>query len=428
MKGLAEHKGAYVALVAIAAGHFIDLPLFEINDFTFSLQKGLSLLFFPFSLLLIGRFYLPKIFLLFGLALLLAFSSAYLISGNVFHANMLKGVFTVLEGFVFAVVFFTALSVHRRSFEVLAQIWIILGCISAVLAIGQTFEFIPFFFVPEEYMSWRQTDIAGIYRGTGLKYDPNYMAMMLLLAIGFAQTIIKKGRWLASLILIAGILSTFSRMGIILLFILFFIKMLLVYREHKRASHVITALSVLFTLLAAYTIAYQTNNYIKERTNDIFNAFNEIHSMEVRPPEKQLSSGSERILLMKTAYRIIEDHPFMGIGAYREKKMIGSMIDIEKSSHNIYLELPMIGGIIGWCVLIISVVGTMKALHTRMSRQARKPTEDARITSMIIIQISIVAISGVFLSFIYYPILWFPLVFSLAGMKSSDNFILAGSK
>ena len=412
--------GASLGILYIVAGSFIDLNIFSIGSFAFSFQKGLALVFIPYVLVLIGRMHISKSLILFFLMFALAFLIYYVSSGSLADPFFLKGGIVLIIGFVTAVILHTSLVEHRNGIYYFMNCWIILACISSLIAVGQSFDVVPLFFVPEEFLAWRRTGIEGIYRGVAFKYDPNFLAMLLTLGVGFALFLGRRIRWFVIILLMAGILATFSRMGLLVALAVIFTGVLLEMILINKRRPVTVIIYIVFSLLIVLSVIFFlviTNlmpTYIHERYVSIIYAAKDAYSLKVEAPDINLPSETERVLLSKSALAIIMDKPVFGVGAYREREEMAAKIDIDKSSHNVFLDLIMVGGIMGW----LSLGYYIKNVWSKMGNVFRSTFfHEGKNKKMILIigtQLFAYSLMGCFLSYVYYPILWFPLVFVVA--------------
>ncbi len=197
--------------------------------------------------------------------------------------------------------------------------------------------------------------IPGIWRAAGLSSDPNYFALMCLMAIVVLNSVLRwqRGRWPASLILSIAIFLSGSRAGILVYALIGSLWLFSAFRfsmAMKALAAVvgITTLLWLVSLNPAIGLIFEADNYTasSERT-----------------------SLQDRGLLAALAVEVISESPWIGagLGGVRAHEMntMGSV------SHNAYLELWAESGLLGltlWLALLGVIYRKLKTFYSTESR------------------------------------------------------------
>jgi len=414
--------GAGLAIFTVVLVQFIDLELFPLGNLIISFQKLAALSLFPLSLILMGRIKVRSVFVVFAVLVIMVNSAAYWIHGNFLDERLLSANATVIMGLASAVILYSALTVHTDGILFLARSWVLIGCFSAVLTCMQAVRLVPLFLVPEGYLYMRETMVGGLMRGTGLKYDPNFQAMVLTIGVVFSQCLRFKYRYPATIILIAGIFFTFSRMALIaaLLFVMIAPLMKGADKGHGRCLYLMRFLlvftgGVLVTGLFASMGPSALKDYMAERIAQAVSAVQNISSYSTVDDLVHPSSAESRILLLKGAWNAFLEHPVYGVGAYMSPEVLKEKVGIGQVAHNTFLEFLVTGGLFGIVALAVYAFGLIRGLvFLKNTRKYCVGNVFSREITAVYGQSFIFSLFFLFLTLNYNFILWFPLVLALA--------------
>ena len=197
------------------------------------------------------------------------------------------------------------------------------------------------------------------FYGTDLTYSihPSYLAMYVLISVfisfeSWYEKSLKK--WFRILWLITGILLFISiyfissRAAILaaIVMISFYAISKIIHRKKSR----ILWMSIIVVLLISLPLI--KNNY---RVNLLLQGFSKEHGFELRRQD-------ERIIVWKSAIRIIKKHPLFGVGIgdvrtqlVKEYTRIGEeKLEKERlNAHNQFLEVLIEGGLVGFSILLL---------------------------------------------------------------------------
>ncbi len=415
--------GAALAIFTVALLQFIDLELFSLGKLVISFQKLAALSLFPVSLILMGRVRIGPAFVVLAVLMIMVNSAASWTQGSFLDERLLSANATVVMGLASAVILYTALTIHSDGILFLARSWVLIGCITAVLTCLQAVRLVPLFFVPEGYLYMRETMAGGLLRGTGLKYDPNFQAMVLAVGVAFSQCFAPKYRYPATIVLIAGIFFTFSRMALVaaLLSVMTAPLMSGAYKRHERCLYPVRFL-LAFTVAALVTGLFAAagpsdlRDYMVERIAQAVTAVRNIASYSTVEDLVHPSSTETRILLAKGAWNAFLEHPLYGVGAYVSPEVLKEKVGVGQVAHNTFLEFLMTGGVFGIGAITVYSLGLMRGL--RFLRRTRRCCSTENVFSGEIAavygQSFIFGLFFLSLTLNYNFILWFPLVLVLA--------------
>lgn len=411
--------GAKIAIFTFVFTQFVEVSLFSIGDFVVSLQKATAIILYPIAWLFMGRIRVNKYLTAFFLSLLISYTIAY-ISKGIITPEVGAAVVTVLVGFLGAVVLYTALALNaQRNIQVLAKIWIFFSVITALLTFLQSLGLLPLFTVPDTYIRGREA-IAGLYRGTGLKFDPNFQSLMLAIGLVFTFFYHLKSwiRFVLQSVIVLGILGTFSRMGLFLAVLtLVFGPILQLLGNRKRFLRALaeaTAYAVIVLMIAVLLYAWgpvSIRTYLEQRFNSLGGGIAILFSGENTRIAGHLSSAEVRALLAKAALTLALHHWLVGVGAYQTERVIFEFIGIPNVAHNTYLELFLIGGLWGLLSIFLYAWIVTRGLRKRPLAYVRFYRNSLLILTMVF------AVTGFFLSLTYNSVIWLPLTISLAIRK-----------
>lgn len=412
--------GIWVAVIVFVLAQFVEVELFSVGSIPITLQKLLAVVLYPFSVILMGRIRVSGPMILFALTLIVSYTLAFWANGH-FSPEAESAVVVVLVGFAGATVLYTALTLRgERGFRMLAYTWIAFSVGTAAVTVLQAVGLFPFLTVPDEYIQYREA-VGGLYRGVGLKFDPNFQALMLVIGVMFAQFYLSKG-WLRLLVfsvIFLGIVGTFSRMGLLLVMLLIAINPV-IQRLGKRRGFIRTLVELAGYLLVVSSVGFAVyvwgppsiGEYLGQRLAEVGSGLALLVSGETATPIGHLSSAETRALLAKAALILALQNWATGVGAYQTDSVIFEYIGIPNVAHNTYLELFLIGGV--WGVISILTYATIvfRSLWLRGNGQLVVTHRNALLALALVL-----AFAGMFLSLTYNSVVWLPIVLAPAMRK-----------
>lgn len=414
--------GSLLAILTFVFVQFVEYCLFKIGTFDVSIQKITALIIFPVACIFMQRLRISLFFIIFGLSLILVNSMAYIAKSEILHPNLLSANLTILLGFIGSIVLYTSLTHDRNSFSQLAYIWIAFSIVTSILAFLQMIGMAPLYTVPNEHLPSRLAT-EGLYRGVGLKFDPNFQALMLGIGVVFTKFYAQKTTKLIMLsVILIGILATFSRMGLLAAATSLIIAPIALAwpTRRKLIFAFVKALAIIMILIgfiaAAYILSPQIfKSYYKQRTIETLKIFNRFEKYALTT-EDHLTSTEERILSSQTSLQLaIKNIPF-GVGAYQTNQAIYKAVGIETVAHDTFLELFLTGGLWGLLPITIYVFALTYALT---GRHSKKNQFDRSLIITLIFYFSFIAC---FLSLNYNSVLWMPIVIALAHKRQTHLF------
>ncbi len=411
--------GALLVVLSFVMSQFVEFTLLKIGGFDFSVQKLVALVVFPVAFALMGHLRISLTLTAFALLMILSNSAAYFAERNLLDPELLSANVTVITGLVGATILYTALTQDRKEFSTLGRVWVAFAAVTSVIVLGQAVGLLPLWAVSAEALGLRATEGGGLYRGTGLRFDPNYQALVLVLGVIFARFYVKRMRFLVVLLIMLGILGTFSRMGFIVAALaLVAAAPIQAWSERRDVGRaMLKALSWAAFLAAVFAGLYlaaseNVRSYIDLRVEELSGA---VAAPVPGGMAAGITSAEERVLLFDTAVGVISQNFVLGVGAYRAPEFFDALTSIDKTVHNTYLEMLLSGGLIGTLALLVYVISVVRALS-----RGRSTGGDSGDRGPILVLISAFALMAVFLTMNYNSILWFPLVIALAHAKPSS--------
>ena len=412
--------GAWIAIAVFVATQFVEVSLFDISNFPVTLQKVLALVLYPLSVILMGRIRVEGRMVLFALTLIVSYTMAFFVNAYL-PPEAISAIIVVLIGFTGATVLYTAVTLNsEKNFRILAYVWLAFSVGTALITILQAVGLFPFLTVPDEYIKYREAT-AGLYRGVGLKFDPNFQALVLVIGLVFALFYVPRVwiRLLVTSVIFLGIVGTFSRMGLLLAGLLVAIKPA-VQVSSRSKSFVRLNVRLVSSVLAVFTIGLvlyvwgppSFTEYLRQRFADIGNGLALLVSGESASSTSHLSSAETRALLARAALALALQNWALGVGAYQTDRVIFEYAGIFNVAHNTYLELFLIGGV--WGILSILCYAII-VLHGLRFKGCSQPAVLHR--NVLLAVILVFAFAGLFLSLTYNSIIWLPLVMALAARK-----------
>lgn len=407
-----REAGARLAIAAFVLAQFVEITFFHVASVPVTAQKLAALLAFPLALLLMGGIRAPARLLGLAALLLLAFTMRDLTDG-VLDAQTLAASSVVLIGLAGAVVLFTALESDARALGWLASTWIAFAVVTAILAIAQAFGLVSMVTPGKELLGGREVmPGVSLYRGVGLKEDPNFQALMLCIGLLFSHfRQRRRTRTCTSALLALGVVATFSRMGLLLaLLILIAAPVARASADDRIVATVrgLAAVAVVGIGLALFVrfVSPATGTYLEDRFTDVVTTYEMVLGEDVpRSSPAPPSSARARLILAVGAMDLGARNWGRGIGAFRTEAELQKTTGLSNVSHNTYLELFVIGGVwgllcVGWYAFLL-----LRGLRTGDRQHAR----------FIACLALVFGFTGLFLSLTYNSIIWLPVVLALVG-------------
>jgi O-antigen ligase len=234
-----------------------------------------------------------------------------------------------------------------------------------------------------------------------------------VLGVVFATYYVKRMKTVIILLIMLGIVGTFSRMGFLVAALALLVAPVAQTLASRRGGDVAilkvlgTAMTLVLLSFGAYVAAPQNvQSYLAIRAEDLVTANTPSVSL------MGMTSTEERILLFDSALRVYSENYLLGVGAYKAPEFLQLYSGLAKTVHNSYLEALLAGGIFG--ALAIAFYVTFVALALSKSRRAGGNTNRR---SLVLTLLFACGLIGLFLTMNYNSILWLPLVLALADSK-----------
>jgi O-antigen ligase len=411
--------GVWLVVATFTLISFVDYTLFKVGSFDVSFQKVVALIVFPVAFVLIREIRVPLPLLVFAAVLVLENSVAYAVESDLLNPLLLSANATALIGFVGAVILYTALVQGEDGFSALGRLWVALAVVTSVLALGQALGLLPLWTISGEDLGYREAGISGLYRGTGLRFDPNFQALVLVVGGVFAQFYLKRTRNAATLLIALGIFGTFSRMGLLIAVLAWgFASVIQAWADRREVGAALLRLLGVVTVLAVasimvYLFSQEVRSYLDERVSGVVHAY---EYLAAGAPKRSVENDSAeaRILLVRASLEVLSRNYLVGVGANKPPEFLAPIVGTKNVAHNTYLEELLIGGLLG--ALTISLYTAFIVYVMRRSRQAG---EDTRRRSVILALLFTFGLMAMFLTLHYSIMLWFPLVVALSHSKLS---------
>lgn len=412
-----ESLGAKLLIVCVVCTQFVDLTLFTIGGFVFSAQKLVVLAILPLALLMIGRLRLPPSLVSFGAIYLMALCAGPVL-GQMPAPRIGDHLLTALLSLAAIIALATAISVLAGADRWFGITWALLALASSIVAIAQFAGMLPLFGTSETELVLREA--AGTVRATAFKSDPNFLAIVLCAGLGFARIYIRSGptRFLASALIFLGVLSTLSRIGLILAVCIMLISAIFDGLGRGDAATRVVRMAIIcagtiVTIVLAYTLLpAQLRDYVDSRSSDllpsIFSAFAGQQSSSIYG-----SSGAQRSALFQGAIDVALAHPIVGVGGGQLPDYLLQTIGVRNAAHNTFLEFWAVGGLFG----ILAVVAYTFILGRGIAKLKNMRTTTFR--AVILFSVTIL-ISAMTVTLTYNLLFFLPLALTV-GLTMHPN-------
>tara|TARA_Y100000590_G_C15479208_1_gene923317 strand:- start:50 stop:949 length:900 start_codon:yes stop_codon:yes gene_type:complete len=272
--------------------------------------------------------------------------------------------------------------------------WIFMGFMMSFIAIFQTFGILPQIqdsilgLYSEDHYSINRGDIFSLKRATGLFIDPNFFVSYLILASILNRQFLKNIFF--EIIIIFGVFSTLSRMGLIALILTYIIS------NNFKNSIVYVVWSFIFFFLLLLILPESFSAFFTSRFSEILNLstylnYNILGSIE-------MSSTVGRLLTLFAAKNIFLENFWFGVGIGNIRIAYESILGFSTVTHNTFLEFFVLSGVFG----IIPTYLLIRFLKNSFQSQ-----------EIVIKRISVLFfVSFMFLSVITNVFLFYPIFFS----------------
>ncbi|MEO0680662.1 MAG: O-antigen ligase family protein [Pseudomonadota bacterium] len=222
-------------------------------------------------------------------------------------------------------------------------------------------------------------------RSVGLQYDPNYASFSFAIAAALIKPLNwqREFVWATHLLLLVATLATASRMGVILLMLVY------AYRWSSGWGRVGGVEAVARIWVAAVALAgalFVAGIWSNLNEIGIFHRMSQAATTLGETSLSQLSqtrgqsvdSAFERMALAYTGIRVWQDNFWVGIGPERLHVEIWRRVRIFKATHNGYIDRLAIGGVAGFgfialtlfCALAPRVMRTMRGWSAELREVA----------------------------------------------------------
>jgi O-antigen ligase len=414
--------GALLVIMTAVSVQFVEIQLISFDGIAITLQKLASAIFLPLGALLLGRIVLPRGLMVVGALFLLSLSISWI--AGVPDAEIAGHVFPAVLNIIAAAILFTALIDEPDNLRIFGMVWVYAAVASSVITVLQFIHVLPLFNVPADYQ-WARVAVDGFVRATGLKYDPNFQAVMLVIGLVFARFFTQSlTRRLISAVIMLGVLCTLSRMGTLVAICVIVLTPVLFAgtgrdgprRAGERVYRVLITMGsgILVGYAVVLSLPPHLRDYVFKRMGDLVESaelFGQIDGSVALQ-----SSGHARAFIMKGAFNLFSENWLFGVGAGRTKELLYQAGYLENVAHNSYLELLCIGGITGLVTLAVFAAviwGAVSGLGGNVGPPGTLSA--ARFLA------AVFAFCALFLSFPGISIIWVLLAFFLAVRHYRDQ-------
>ncbi|MCF7934069.1 MAG: hypothetical protein K9L73_04690, partial [Spirochaetia bacterium] len=204
-----ERYGMLIIFLVLIISQFVSIELFTVHTMVISFEKLSAIVLYPIAIVLIGirAIRVRKELILFSVLLYITFSISSAVSSGLSTAVLTNAIIIGMNAMV-ALLMYSVLLIDNKAIRTFFIIWIVCSVITSIICIGQFYEVLPLLDEPSLFR--------GQPRAEGLLKDPNYQALVLLFGLGALITLRSiRFRLLYIIIIVVGIASTMSRMGIL---------------------------------------------------------------------------------------------------------------------------------------------------------------------------------------------------------------------
>jgi hypothetical protein len=381
--------GACLAIGTFVMCQFVEFTFFYVGSTAVSVQKIAAAVFLPVSILLMKDRIRPNVPLcVIAGALALTYSLNSILAGS-FSSRMVSANFFVVTSLLAATVLFAALIENESAPEFLGKVWVAASVFSAIITICQVLGVI----------GWQ-------FRGTGLKGDPNFQALVLLIGFVFALAYSRPFRIEVLLVLFFGILATYSRMGLVLACTVLALGCLLdsefISEARRKWILLLLATGILVGLCSVFGHD-RINVLVWERLSQALDQVRALFSRGLAAPAWNLNpqSSEVRVLLIYHSVIVALANWPTGIGPFRTSEILYDRTGFPDSVNNTPLELVLIGGI---CGLIAYVL--LWAIMIRCYWKIRRSAGSPEVKLVMLLLATVFLGASLLLSLTYNSLIW----------------------
>jgi O-antigen ligase len=241
-----------------------------------------------------------------------------------------------------------------KMFDKFANIITIIGSIGGLTLI------IDFFIVIDYSSFYSETGI----RQVGILGEPNFAAGKLSIFIVFVLYLLikvfkKKGKWIkkmlygaALLIHLLAIVMTGSRMGILMLSVVFLFIFFKEFKLFLRPKVIIYAFLIFLVFIIILNLQFKSiKDLVLERIKSIFIFLS-------TGEEITGSSMQNRLEFIRIGWEIVKDYPLIGVGLGNYRHVMGkySLVKKKKFAHNTFIEFASGIGVLGFIIFLMLIV------------------------------------------------------------------------
>jgi hypothetical protein len=337
---------ARVILAFTAAALFVDVELFTVASTAVTAQKAAALVIYAAAVLLLRKTFwrIDSRILIYAALMAVAYSINYIVTGE-FPARLATALVQVLLNAAAAIVLLSALSADERAFQFFLYALTASALVSAAVTLVQFFS---------QFSSAEDTArrlLSGSFaRTAGLLKDPNYQAAALLWGIAALFSFRRLALIIPCFLIIsAGILCTFSRMGILVLALLILVSPLLLHvpdRERRYRRWMLWLISAACAVLLVL-IPGNWAGVLLRRFDSVIGI-----AKEIGPTGGASLLRDARVRLAYYSLQLFAQHPLTGVGVFNTDVHMAQIMGKPTAVHNTYLEFMLTGGIWGILVLV----------------------------------------------------------------------------
>jgi hypothetical protein len=407
--------GSFLAVFVYVFTQFFQADLFVVSGLVISVQKILAFVAFPLVIILISV-KIHKSLVVLASSLFVTYTLAYFTELGI-RLEIVSVAFVILSGLSGAIILYSALTKVEIAIVWFAKTWIVFAVVTSFVSLLQSMGLFPFLTLPEGNIVYRETGL-GFYRGVGFKYDPNFQALMLVIGFLFTQLFVHKRvtKVIYTIVIILGVIATFSRMGILLVG-LTFVTIPLVENVVRKKNIVNLFVRILCTIILITVIGYAVyalssegiRAYLRLRFTDIYSGWMVL--VKGVHPGGHISSAEERAILYRAAWVLgLKNWP-TGVGAFQTYQVLNSFTGTGNVSHSTYTELFLIGGLFGVITILYYGFVVVANLFNYMKNNYSGFYFERKASYAIAI---VLAASALVLSLTYNSIFWLPIVMVLS--------------
>jgi len=279
---------------------------------------------------------------------------------------------------------------------------------------------------------FNRTTVIGLDRAVGFKADPNFQALMLVVAALSLIVFEPRGprRSVKLAVVALGVVATFSRMGMLLFVGALCAGPLVGAARSGRFVRAVGRL-VLSGLVIVATGIWAAAKGVLPASFQSFIVGRFVDAWRVAVALSlgqggalgiggQMSSGVARAVLAFASLRIFLAHPIIGIGAERSQDLLFAASGRFNVAHNTYLEMAMLGGAIGVTFMMVYFV-PLVGLWRRRAPSAGSHEAQDRVWAFSVALYLVFAFVFLFLSLNANSILYVPIAVALATAGQSSE-------